>query len=378
MSWLSLTARRSIPLGFLGMLALIGVGESFVSRNDLRFSHFDADAWKATRTAAHHLPAGGVLLFGDSQIEFGISPITVESRLGQPTQSLALRRAQPPATYFLLREALQSGAVPAAIVVNFAPHLLEFDLDWNERFWPELANVDECLDLAQTLGAPSVFGPLALSRLLPSYLERQQIRENLMAGFRGETPTMPLSIQMTRRNRGMNRGAFLLTKRPPDFQHETGPWGVPRKPIWTPAPANEAYIHRFLQLAAKHQIPVFCAVMPVVSKLKRLSESSGEEKAYYAWLGKLLVRYPQLRILDWRSSGYPDSMFIDAIHLDVEGAVSTGLALADYLAVHLKEAGTGERWVRMPPFRSDGSQFAIEHHIISDRIVRTATDQLRR
>ncbi len=378
MSWLSLTARHSIPLGLLGMLALIGVGESFVSRNDLRFSHYDADAWKATRAAANHLPAGGVLLLGDSQIEFGISPITVESRLGQPTQSLAVRRAQPPATYFLLREALQSGTVPSAIVVNFAPHLVEYDLVWNERFWPELANVDECLDLARTMGDPSIFGSLALSRLLPSFLERQQIRGNLMAGFRGETPNTAGFIQMTRRNRGMNRGAFLITKRPPDFQHGTGPWGVPQKPTWTPAPANEAYIHRFLQLAAKHQIPVFCAVMPVVSKLKRLSESSGEEKAYYAWLGKLLVRYPELRILDWRSSGYPDSMFFDGIHLDVEGAVSTGLALADYLAVRLKEAGTGERWVRMPPFRLDGSQFAIEHNILSEQIVRKATDQLRR
>ncbi len=379
MSW-PFDARRSTPLGFLGMLALIGALESFIARNDPRFSAVEADTWKSARVATDHLQAGGVLTFGDSQVELGISPISVESRLGQPVQCLAVPGGQAPSSYFLLRRALRSGTIPSAIVVDFEPHLLQHGRGPGQRMWPELADFDECLDLAQTLKDSDAFASMLLARSLTSYRERLEIRSNLMASFRGETPAMPGAMTMARRNRGMNRGAVIMAKQPPGHQHDYAQWANPSQTGWVPDPLNEAYVHRFLQLARRHNIPVFCALMPVVPGLKQKAMAVGMESAYFTWLGKLQGRYPHLFVLDWRNAGYPDSVFIDALHLDVEGSASVGLALAEYLRRCMRGENVGERWVTMPPFRLDGSQVALEDHNRSDFVVRSAAvaDSIRR
>lgn len=124
MTWLTFKPRRALPLGFLGMLALVWAMESFINRHDLWFSTVDADTWKGARVATEHLKTGGVFLFGDSQVEYGISPVTVQSHLGQPVRNLAIRRGQAPSSYFLLRRVLRSGVVPSAIVINFEAHLM--------------------------------------------------------------------------------------------------------------------------------------------------------------------------------------------------------------------------------------------------------------
>ncbi len=379
MRW-SFALRRSTPLGFLGMLALIWAVESFITRNDLRFSAVEADTWKSARVATDHLQTGGVLTFGDSQVELGISPISVESRLGQPVQCLAVPGGQAPSSYFLLRRALRSGAIPSAIVVDFEPHLLQRGRGPGQRMWPELADFDECLDLARTLKDSEAFASMLLARTLPSYRERLEIRSNLMTSFRGETPTNPGQMSMARRNRGMNRGGVLMAKQPPGHQHQYSQWANPSPTGWAPDPLNEAYAHRFLQLAKRHNIPVFCALMPVVPGLKEKAMASGMESAYFAWLGNLQGRYPHLFVLDWRNAGYPDSVFIDALHLDVEGSASVGLALAEYLRRCMRGENVGERWVKMPPFRIDGSQVALEDHNRSDFVVRSAavSDSIRR
>ena len=379
MSWPTREPRRSIPLGFLGMLALVWAVESFITRNDLRFSAVEADTWKSARSATDHIQSGGVLTFGDSQVELGISPVSVESRLGQPVQCLAVPGGQAPSSYFLLRRALRGGAIPSAIVVDFEPHLLQHGRGPGQRMWPELADFDECLDLSQTLRDPDAFASMALAGWLTSYRERLEIRGNLMASLRGETPAMPGAMTMARRNRGMNRGAVIMAKQPPGHRHDYAQWANPSPTGWAPDPVNEAYTHRFLQLARKHKIPVFCALMPVVPGLKQKAEASGMEPLYFSWLSKLQARYPNLYVLDWRNSGYPDSVFIDALHLDVEGSASVGIALAEYLGRCLKGEGVNERWVYMPPFRLDGSQVALEDHNRSDFVVRSAAmERVRR
>lgn len=370
MSWSPLAARRALPLGLLGMLALVGAVESFIARHDLRFSTVEADTWRSARAATGRLPAGGILTLGDSQVELGISPVTLESHLGRPVQCLAIPGGQAPSSYFLLRRALAAGAAPAAIVVDFEPHLLQHGRGPGQRTWPELADLDENLDLAETLKDSDAFASMSVGRLLPSVRDRLEIRLNLMAAFRGETPTMPDQMTMARRNRGMNRGALLLAKQPPGHQHDFAQWSNPGP--WAPNPVNEAYVHRLLRLARHHKIPVFCALMPVVPGLKAKSATGGMEPAYFAWLGKLQARYPNLTVLDWRNAGYPDSAFSDALHLDIEGSASVAMALADQLGRSLRGDHSAGRWVTMPPFRVDGSQVALEDHNRSDFVVRAA------
>ena len=371
MSWLTPLARRSIPLGFLGTIVLIFASESFIARHDLRFSAMEADTWKAARVAAENIQAGGILTFGDSQVELGISPLSVESHLGQPVQCMAVPGGQPPSSYFLLRSALEAGTIPSAIVVDFEPQLLQRDRGPSVRMWPEFATLGECFEFAKALGDPGAFAGMAISELLPSHRQRLEIRKNLMAGFRGETPINPSFMSTIRRNRGMNRGALMLGKQPPGKQHSLDEWITPAQYHWNANPVNEIYAHKFLKLAQQHNIPVFLALMPVVPALKQKTFEIGLETKYFNWIRKLQKKYPNLYVLDWRNANYPDAVFSDALHLDYEGAASVGIALAEYLKGCMRGEGIGVRWVRMPPFQVDGSQVALEDHNRSEFVVKS-------
>ena len=362
--------RRSIPLGLLGMLALVALIEAGIARHDLQFSAVEADTWRAAGAAADRPTPGGVLMLGDSQVELGISPLTVEGRLGQPVRCLAIPGGQPPSSYFLLRRALRAGMRPAAVVVDFEPHLLRHGRGPGQRMWPELADLDECLDLATTLRDPTAFASMALARFVPSYRERLEIRTILASCLRGETSIMPGQMTMARRNRGMNRGALIMAKQPPGHIHDIAQWANPEP--WAPHPVNAAYAHRFFRLARRHQIPVYVALMPVVPGLRQKAATTGMEAAYFAWLRKVQGRYDNVTVLDWRAAGYPDSVFVDALHLDVDGSTSVGIALADTLGRHLSGSGGVKRWVSMPPFRVDGSERTLEDHNRSAAVAHAA------
>jgi len=68
---------------------------------------------RRTRRVAHD-----VLCFGDSQMKFGIAPHVVAARTGRPAYNLAIVGGQPPASYFLLRRALEAGARPSAVLFD--------------------------------------------------------------------------------------------------------------------------------------------------------------------------------------------------------------------------------------------------------------------
>lgn len=368
---------RAVPLGFLGTLALVWGVEAYLARHDLRFSTMVADVWASARRAAERPPTGGILVFGDSQVELGISPLTVESRLGQPVQCLAVPGGQATSSYFLLRTALAAGAIPSAVVVDFEPNLLRKGREPNARMWNDLASLDESLDLARTMGSPEAFLRMACGKALVSLRQRHDIRENITAALLGREPAGSALIASVRRNRGMNRGALLMPKQTTGFQYEIKTWADEAQRPWTPDPTNEAYAHRFLELAAKHRLRVFCAVMPVVPSLHEVAAATGFDEAYYQWLRRLQRRHPNLYVLDWRNAGYPASVFFDCLHLDVEGAASVGSALADYLRGCFGEAGTAQRWVVMPGLRSEGSFHALEDQTRSDGLVRAALAEAR-
>ncbi len=368
---------RRIPLGFLGMLALVAASEAFIARNDLKFSRLDAEDWKATaRVAAGELPMGGVFFFGDSQVKYGVSPLLLESKLGQPSHCLAIQGGQAPSTYFLLRRALDSGVNPSAIVVDFEPHLFRDGIDHNRRMWPELATLGECLELAWTAGDAPAFASMALGRLLPSYRERFEIRGNIMAALRGEVPQTPLWLMMARRNTGMNRGAVAMAKEL-HGNYEIDKWANPTPKAWAPDPVNETYARKVFDLATRNKIPVFCMLMPVHPEVQAKYEKNGIEGRYSAWLRGMQARYPYLYVLDWHHSDYREGVFTDALHLDKEGALSLTGALGDYLGRCLRGEGVDVRWVRMPAFRSDGIALAVEDTSTSNLFTQSSANRRR-
>ncbi len=371
-------ALRRVPRGFLGMVALVAACEAFIASNDLKFSRLEAEDWRTSaRIARGELPLGGILFFGDSQVKFGVSPLVLEAKLSQPSQCLAVQGGQAPSSYFLLKKTLDAGVLPAAIVVDFEPHLLRDGLEHNKRMWAELATLGECLEMAWTAGDAGAFASMGLGRVLPSYLERYEIRDNIKAALKGETPLMASWLQMAARNKGMNRGALAMTKGIGDPTHDPSRWANPTPTPWAADPVNDAYARKFLALAARYKIPVYCALMPVVPGLQEKYEKYGMDQYYFAWLRQLQEKHANLYILDWRHSNYQPPAFTDAMHLNVEGATAITMALGDYLQKSFRGEGVDVRWVRMPEFKLDATQIAVEDSNRSNAFMQS-TAKLRR
>ena len=91
-------------------------------REDLRLhDECRADWAYGGRAASRRAPDAEILCFGDSMIKFGMAPRVLEDRLGRRAFNLALYAGSPTASYFLLRRPLESGAKPAAVLVDFQP-----------------------------------------------------------------------------------------------------------------------------------------------------------------------------------------------------------------------------------------------------------------
>ena len=360
------------------MVVLVGLVEAFVAGRGAQFSRIEPDDWReAAEVAARDLPSGGVLILGDSQAKFGISPLQVEATVGQPAQCLAIQGGQAPSSYFLLRKALDAGMIPSAVVVDFEPHLLRDRPLGKPRMWAELLDLGECSELAATANNPGEFAAMALGRVLPSYRERLEIRANLMDAFRGATPSNAPLIAMARRNRGMNRGAVLMSKDLGDHKHDIATWGNPTATPWEPNPTNDRYARRLLRLAEEHNIPVYATLLPLAPGVQAKYEKSGIDGRQVAWLKRLQDRYSNFRVLDFRHADYAATAFFDALHLNATGAAAVGAALGDHLARVNRGEIAADRWTTMPRYAPPALVVAVEDSSASDAILRTSAARRR-
>jgi Protein of unknown function (DUF1574) len=363
-----------VPRGLIGMMVLIVVCESYIARNDLMFSRVEAVDWKgASKVAGGELPQGGVLFFGDSQIKFGVSPLLLESKLGMPSHCLAVQAGQAPTSYLMLRKVLESGVVPSAVIVDFEPKLNGEGIGRNKVMWPEVASLVDELELAWYAGNLDMFTPLTWARFLPSYRQREEIRENIKLALRGETSDLRTWLKMAIRNQRMNQGALAISKKPGRPPLQISPDGNPTSSTWAPHPVNDLYARRFLRLAEDHQIPVYCLLMPVSPRVQERYERNGLDRLYSAWIRTLQEEYPKLHVLDWRRSRYREASFADGTHLNLEGAFAITAALADYLKPSIQGKGSDSRWVGMPSFRVDRVAIAVEETNRSKSIMRDST-----
>jgi Protein of unknown function (DUF1574) len=361
MSLPSLDRIRRLPVGLLGMIALIAACESFLAWNEAKFTRLEAHDWKTSLQAAKTSGQfGGILCLGDSQIKFGLLPLVLESKVGQPVECLAVMGGQAPSTYFLLKKALEAGARPSALVVDWEPHLLKDGVDHNARMWPELVDVGDNLGLSWMSRDGSGFLGRLLAGLLPSIRERSEIRDNIKAALNGQTPQMPEWIERSWRNKVMNRGATALAKDHIGRTADLTRWGNKVATRWSVDPVNTAYARKFLKLADAYKIPVFITIMPVSPGMQQKYEQNGIDQPYTEWVKKLNHRFPNVVVVDLRHSNYDASVFYDPLHLDRDGAVSASIALGGYLREHLDGQPVGERWVQMPPYRPSTADVAFE------------------
>jgi hypothetical protein len=76
----------------------------------------------------------------------------------------------------------------------------------------------------------------------------------------------------------------------------------------------------------------------------------------------LQLHYPNVTVLDGRHSGYDHTLFVDASHLDGQGAYTLSRDVADVLRRGLAgdDAVVRTRWVDLPAYRACPVEVALE------------------
>jgi hypothetical protein len=338
-----------LPWGLLGMLASVLVVECSFARNDINFLGPETASWRlGPQSARRRAPAAEILCFGDSLVKLGVVPKVLERRLKRRVYNLALIAGQPPATFFLLRKALEAGAKPSALIVDYEPHLLSLPPQKKAPLWSELAGVRDCFELAWTAREASFFGAVMLARCLPSARFRWEIRNTLRDSLRGTTAAVGPEIAAHWRNWNWNQGAMILPKNLANTGRVDPPNWILYPDRWWSDPINTVYVRRFLDLAAERHIPVFWVIPPMVPQVQATREQKGLDALYTRYARAVQARYSNLVVVDARHAGYPHRLFVDAAHLDRDGARRFSAELADVLGRRLQDRGGQSRWFELP------------------------------
>ena len=342
-------ARAGIPKGFLGMLAVVLALDFAVFRTD-RFSTDQAESWRIKAAWAREPgDRGEILVFGDSLCEFGVLPGVLRERSGREARNLATHNGTPAASYFLLRRALDSGARPGAIVVDFMPHQLGMSpgVGMFDRSWPGLLSGREALELAATLRDAGFLARTTTAKALGCVAARHEVRAAIAATCRGEGHLPRQDVRVLRRHWRANGGAQVVpdrSSRPPESFEGLFP------ETWACDPATETYVRRFLALAEEHRVPVYWLLPPLRPGAQDWRDRRDLDTPYLGYIARLQSAHAGLTILDGRRGGYDDGHFADAIHLNRRGASALSLAIADALDA---TRTPGARIARVP-FREPG------------------------
>jgi hypothetical protein len=344
---------RSLPRAFLGSLVLVLAIEALVDRHAIDFATPERWAWRESGRLARRVgPRGEILCFGDSEMKLGIAATPIEERTGRRTFNLAIPGGHAPSSYYLLRRALEAGARPSAVVVDFEMKFLTLSPRVNSHEWSALLDTRDSLDLAWTARDAGLLATITLDRLIPTVRYRSSIRNSIRAALRGrgESTSRRADIAMLLSNWRMNRGAQILPRQPA-FQR-------PRIEIdrellaadpWSCSPVYETFLHRFFKLAASEGIAVVWLLPPVVPEIQAQRDESGLSAKFTRFVRRFAAEYRNVTVFDSRSCGYPHTVFYDPIHPDRQGAFLLSGALADQLGPLL--AGTAlARWVELPPY----------------------------
>ena len=196
------------------MLCLMALAERFVSRQG--FYVLDAMDWAYVRkgyVASCEAKKYDVLVFGDSLNAFGTLPRAVAERSGRRVYNLSIPGGQAPASYYLLKRVLRSGARPSAVVVDFYPSLLTLTPRINLTRWSSLLTIPEAAELAWWARDADLFGTVTAGMLIPSVRARAGLRDNLVAIAKGKYDWRPSLNVVSFRNWNRNDGAQMMQVR---------------------------------------------------------------------------------------------------------------------------------------------------------------------
>ena len=354
------STRSRWPLGVLGTIALVVAAESYVAQRNIDLGTMETIEWRLTSKAIKkQAPRAEILVFGTSLSRIAVSPLILEERTGRPTYNFALSGGHPSSSYLMLRHALEAGARPKAIVVDFKWTSIRNDPEELERILPEIANLGECARLAIDRRNGSFLGRIAMVKEFPSFACRVQIRDNVVAAVKGEEPVRNQQWVTANRNMRVNKGAHHTPKVPykGEIKVDDTRFFSDR---WACNPVSEAYIHKFLDLAASREIPVFVLIPPVAPAAQARLDELGSAARYTAFLEGVLARHPGVVAIDGRRSNFPAEAFYDASHVNRVGTAAFSNALADALKARLDGPARADRWVSLAAFDGGKGQEKIE------------------
>jgi hypothetical protein len=352
--------RGRFPVGFLGAIALILAVELSVDHQKL--GSFGGSQW-AYEVARTEADSGDrkceVVCFGDSLLKQGLAPTVIEAKAGLKAYNFAVAGGQAPGNYFLLRRALDSGIRPRAVVVEYFPKLMSRDPDFNVENWPFLATPAECLEMARLTRDPNLLAELGLRELLPTVRCRNSIRANILAALNGTFPIFAREVLSARRNWEVNRGAEILASRPERVE-DVESWMRGYFPGFACTRVNRTYIKKLLELATRHEIPVFWILPPYKPELQNRCEQSGFDLAHETFIRTLQARYPGLYVIDARRAGYDPRVFTDLHHLGREGAAIFSGEVANLLRHHRDDPASTPRWLKLADYRAVATTLPLE------------------
>jgi hypothetical protein len=348
------------PWGFCCAIVWIVLIERLIAAHDMELATHTVWDWRqAGKAAVSQGAAAEIVCFGDSQMK-EVVPQIVERGTGRSTYNLALLGGQAPASYILLRRALEAGARPRAVLVEFMPALLTKGASYNTRQWPELLTPFECIEVAWTSRDATFFAATMLGRALPSYRGRFEVRDAIAAALGGEDKSTRELNRACRRQWALNRGAQILSNEWANRQDPSAWYQANCTTGWTLEPLNAKYVRKLLDLADDRNIPVFWLLPPIHPEAQDRCDRGGYDAAVERFVGKALARYPNLVVLDARRSGYGPAIFTDIVHLNRKGSCALSEAVASAIASRLNSKIDAARWVALPMYHESPTSVPIE------------------
>jgi hypothetical protein len=339
-----------LPWGLLGAILLLLVIERFVEKGALQFSRPEYWDWKtSTQATRRKVRDCQVLCFGTSISQQGLLPRIIDERTGWRSYNLAVCWGQAAGHYYLLKQALASGAKPRAVVIESHPQCLSGDLYQAIRFWPEMLRSSDIIDLSWTARDADFLATTMLARWVPSIRDRFSLRASILEALRGEPNPYPAQSLVYIRNKNRNRGSIINGKNHA-YQGTIAPGfeiGL-ASDTWACDPINATYLRQFFGLARERGITVYWLMNPYSPALQARREQKGLDARYSQFARGFLDEFSNLVVLDARHSGYVSTVFTDAAHLDRDGACTLSADVGDALRAHAQ--GSSNRWVELPTF----------------------------
>lgn len=369
-----------LPWGLIGMIGLMVGAERFVARGGINFQ--DAYNWSSrsvARSASRDAKRYDVLCFGDSQIKLGVVPRAIRERSGLSAYNLANSGAPAMESYFVLRRALNSGAKPAAVVVDFHPALMGPGPRVHLERWPALLNPVEGARLGYWTRDPDLAVRVATGWLLPSVRCKDTVRSSLMQALTGGPNSQLYNNVLYLRNWTKNDGAHLF---PPDpSQTNTNPDQIERFrkahfSDWSCHPVNAQAVDRFFDLAASSGVPVYWVLPPLLPGLHDAVAKTDFDARHEAFIRARQARHANLIVVDGRRMMLDPRGFYDPIHLSAEGAYGFSLALGDVIRKTVPRGGAlpllpASRWITLAQCRPVPLPEGVENVLQSEVVINT-------